>query len=148
MEEAATAREFERAAVHRDRLAAIRSLFERQRVAGGAVGTADLMGVAVEGPDANAQVFQVRDGILAERQSFYLDNQAEREVAEVAEEFIGQYYSASPAIPRTIIVGPYLRDRAAVISEALSERRGSPVEVRAAERGDKRKLRELAERNA
>ena len=148
MDSAAAAQEFERAALHRDRLKAIRSLFERQRVAGGSVGTADLIGVAVEGEDANAQVFQVRDGILAERQSFYLENQGEREPAEVAEEFIGQYYSASPAMPRTIIVGPYLRERAAVIAEALSERRGTPVEVRAAERGDKRRLRELAERNA
>ncbi len=148
MEEAAGAHEFERAALHRDRLKAIRSLFERQRVAGGSVGTADLIGVAAEGADANAQVFQVRDGILAERQSFYLDNQAERDLAEVAEEFIGQYYSASPAMPRTVVVGPYLRDRAEVLAEALSERRGSPVEVRVAERGDKRRLRELAERNA
>ena len=148
MEEAAAAREFERAALHRDRLKAIRSLFERQRVAGGSVGTADLIGVAAEGPDANAQVFQVRDGILAERQSFYLDNQAERDLAEVAEEFIGQYYSASPAMPRTVLVGPYLRERAAVLAEALSERRGAGVEVRVAERGDKRRLRELAERNA
>jgi excinuclease ABC subunit C len=148
MEAAAAAQEFERAALHRDRLKAIRSLFERQRIAGGSVGTADLIGVAVEGPDANAQVFQVRDGILAERQSFYLENQAEREPAEVAEEFIGQYYSASPAVPRTIVVGPYLRERAPVIAEALSERRGAPVEVRVAERGDKRRLRELAERNA
>src|SRR4051794_14473986 len=148
MAEAAAAEEFERAAIYRDRLKAIRSLFERQRVAGGTVGTADLIGVAVEGADANAQVFQVRDGILAERQSFYLDNEGERDLAEVTEEFIGQYYSASPSMPRTIIVGPELRDRAPVISEALSERRGSPVEVRAAERGDKRRLRELAERNA
>src|SRR5262249_36529202 len=45
MEEAAGAEEFERAALHRDRLKAIRSLFERQRVAGGSVGTADLIGV-------------------------------------------------------------------------------------------------------
>ena len=148
MEAAAGAEEFERAALHRDRLKAIRSLFERQRVAGGTVGTADLIGVAVEGADANAQVFQVRDGILAERQSFYLENQAERDIAEVAEEFIGQYYSASPAMPAMIVVGPYLRDRVELLSQALSERRGSLVEVRAAERGDKRRLRELAERNA
>jgi excinuclease ABC subunit C len=148
MEEAAAAREFERAAVHRDRLAAVRSLFERQRVAGGSVGTADLIGVAAEGADANAQVFQVRDGILAERQSFYLDNQGERGLPEVAEEFIGQYYAASPSMPRTMIVGPYLRERAAVLAEAMSERRGATVEVRVAERGDKRRLRELAERNA
>jgi excinuclease ABC subunit C len=148
MEAAAAAREFERAALHRDRLAAIQSLFERQRVAGGSVGTADLIGVAAEGADANAQVFQVRDGILAERQSFYLDNQAERGLAEVAEEFVGQYYSASPAVPRTIVVGPYLGDRVELLAAALSERRGGPVEVRVAERGDKRRLRELAERNA
>ncbi len=148
MQEAADAHQYERAALHRDRLQAIRSLFERQRVAGGSVGTADLIGVAAEGADANAQVFQVRDGILAERQSFYLDNRGERGLAEVAEEFIGQYYSASPAMPRTIVVGPYLRERVGLLSEALSERRGSPVEVRAAERGDKRRLRELAERNA
>ena len=148
MEDAAAAQDFERAAIHRDRLKAIRSLFERQRVAGGTVGTADLIGVAVEGTDANAQVFQVRDGILAERQSFYLENEAERGQAEVAEEFIGQYYSASPAVPKTIVVGPYLRERAALLAAALGEHRGSPVEVRAAERGDKRRLRELAERNA
>jgi excinuclease ABC subunit C len=148
METAAAAREFERAALHRDRLKAIQSLFERQRVAGGSVGTADLIGVAAEGPDANAQVFQVRDGILAERQSFYLDNQAERDLAEVAEEFVGQYYSASPAVPRTIVVGPYLRDRVELLEAALGERRGGAVEVRVAERGDKRRLRELAERNA
>ncbi len=148
MAAAAGAREFERATLHRDRLAAIQSLFERQRVAGGSVGTADLIGVAAEGADANAQVFQVRDGILAERQSFYLDNQAERDLTEVAEEFIGQYYSASPAVPRTIVVGPYLRDRVEVLEAALGERRGGAVEVRVAERGDKRRLRELAERNA
>jgi excinuclease ABC subunit C len=148
MEAAAAEREFERAALHRDRLKAIQSLFERQRVAGGTVGTADLIGVAAEGQDANAQVFQVRDGILAERQSFYLDNQAERDLAEVAEEFVGQYYSASPAMPRTIVVGPYLRERVELLEAALSERRGSAVEVRVAERGDKRRLRELAERNA
>jgi excinuclease ABC subunit C len=148
MDAAAAAHEFERAALHRDRLKAIQSLFERQRVAGGTVGAIDLIGVAVEATDANAQVFQVRDGILAERQSFYLDNQAEREPAEVAEEFIGQYYSASPAVPKTIVVGPYLAGRADLLAEALSERRGAPVEVRVAERGDKRRLRELAERNA
>jgi len=148
MEEAAAALEFERAALHRDRLTAISSLFERQRIAGGTVGTADLIGVATDGTDANAQVFQVRDGILAERQSFYLDNQSERDPVEVAEEFIGQYYSASPSMPRTIVVGPQLRDRAELLEAALSERRGAPVEVRVAERGDKRRLRELAERNA
>ncbi|MGI9557426.1 MAG: excinuclease ABC subunit UvrC [Solirubrobacterales bacterium] len=148
MESAAEAQRFEAAAMFRDRLTAVRSLMERQQVAGESVGTADLIGVATEGEDANAQVFQVRDGVLAERQSFYLDNRAQRDEGEVAEEFIAQYYSASPAVPRLVVVGTELRERVSVLSEALAERRGAPVEVRVAERGDKRRLRELAERNA
>ena len=72
MQEAAADQEFERAAAFRNRLRAVRSLFERQRVANEAVGTLDVIAVAVDGTDANAQVFQVRDGVLADRQSFYL----------------------------------------------------------------------------
>jgi excinuclease ABC subunit C len=148
MSEAANAEEFERAAIYRDRLEAVRSLMQRRSVAGESLETADLIAVAVEGSGANAQVFQVRDGVLAERHGFYLANEAERGEAEVAEEFIAQYYSAVPAVPRLVVVGPALRDRVNLLAEALSSRRGGPVEVRVAERGDKRRLRELAERNA
>jgi excinuclease ABC subunit C len=148
MKGAAAAEEFERAAVYRDRLAAVRSLMERQRVAGEALRTADVIAVAVEGRDANAQVFQVRDGVLAERQSFYLTNEGERGEGEVTEEFLAQYYSAVPAIPRLVVVGPAIADRAALLAEALGSRRDGRVEVRVAERGDMRRLRELAERNA
>src|SRR3954451_9136421 len=148
MGEASDAEEFERAAIYRDRLAAVRSLMERQRVAGESLSNADLIAVAVDGRDANAQVFQVRDGVLAERQSFYLANEGERDEDEVTEEFMAQYYSAVPAIPRLVVVGPAVKGRATLLTEALSARRGSPVEVRVAERGDKRRLRELAERNA
>ena len=49
--------------------------------------------------DANAQVFQVRDGVLSDRQSFYLENEAERDEAEVAEEFILQYYAQRDVDP-------------------------------------------------
>ena len=148
MKEASEAEEYERAAVLRDRLDAVRSLFERQRVAGEGIGTADLIGVAVDGADANAQVFQVRDGILAERQGFYLDNRAGSGEAEVTEQFLAQYYSAAPAVPGLVVVGAAMRDRTDLLADALTSRRAAPVEVRVAERGDKRRLRELAERNA
>ena len=148
MAEAAAAEEFERAAVFRDRLEAVRSLMERRSVAGESLDSADLIAVAVEGAEANAQVFQVRDGVLAERHGFYLANEAGGDEAEVTEEFLAQYYSAAPSIPRLIVVGPALSERAEVLAEALSSRRGGPVEVRVAERGSKRRLRELAERNA
>ncbi len=148
MAEASAAEEYERAATYRDRLEAVRTLMQRRSVAGESLETADLIAVAVEGTGANAQVFQVRDGVLAERQGFYLSNEGERGEAEVAEEFIAQYYSAVPAVPRLVVVGPALAERVDVLAEALSVRRGGAVEVRVAERGDKRRLRELAERNA
>lgn len=149
MKEAAAVQDFETAAVFRDRLASVQSLFERQRISGTKVGTADLIGVAVEGTDANAQVFQVRDGILAERQSFYLENPAGRDIDEVAAEFIEQYYGASPAVPKRVVLGPYMSGKVAEVETFLSDRRGGAgVEVRIAERGDSRRLREMAERNA
>ncbi len=148
MAEAAAEEEFERAAVLRDRLAAVRSLMERRSVAGESLDSADLIAVAVEGTEANAQVFQVRDGVLAERHGFYLANEAERDEGEVTEEFLAQYYSAAPVVPRLVVAGPALSERAPLVAEALAARRGGPVEVRVAERGSKRRLRELAERNA
>ena len=103
-EAAADAQEYEQAALERNRLRAVRSLLERQRVANESVGTLDVVAVAVDGTDANAQVFQVRDGVLSDRQSFYLENAVEREAGEVAEEFLLQYYGDQMAIPPQIIV--------------------------------------------
>ena len=147
MQEAARAQEFEAAASYRNRLKSVQTLLERQRISNAAVGTVDVVAVAVDGRHANAQVFQVRDGVLAGRQSFYLDNPGERNEGEVAEEFVVQYYATSPAIPPQVIV-PVELERVEVLAEALADRRGTHVGVRHAERGDKRRIFELAQRNA
>jgi len=147
MKLAAEDQEFEVAAQLRNRLRAVRSLLERQRITNEAVGTLDAIAVAAEETDANAQVFQVRDGVLADRQSFYLENAAARDEAEVLEEFVLQYYASALSIPPQVIVSRHT-ERTEVLEEALAERRGAPVEVRPAERGDKRRIFELAERNA
>jgi excinuclease ABC subunit C len=147
MQAAAEEQEFEQAAVYRNRLKAVRSLLERQRISNEAVGTLDAIAVATEGTDANAQVFQVRDGVLADRQSFYLENAARRDEGEVAEEFVLQYYASALGIPPQVIVSREVQEMG-TLAQALTERRGGPVEVRHAERGDKRRILELAERNA
>src|SRR4029077_10215825 len=108
MLEAAAAEEFEQATLERNRLQAVRSLLERRRVTGDSVGTFDAIAAALDGQDANAQVFQVRDGVLSDRQSFYLSNETERGLAEVAEEFILQYYAGHMSIPSLLIVQPEL----------------------------------------
>ncbi len=147
MQEASAEQRFEDAARERNRLRAVRSLLERQRVANEAVGTLDAIAVAVAETEANAQVFQVRDGVLSDRQSFYLDNEAGGGIAEVAEAFILQYYASAMMVPPLLVVQRELGSPPA-LAQALSERRGAPVEIRAAERGDKRRILELAERNA
>jgi excinuclease ABC subunit C len=151
MREAAADQRFEDAARERNRLRAVHSLLERQRVANEAVGTLDAIAVAVQDGEANAQVFQIRDGVLSDRQSFYLDNAAGGGIVEVAEAFILQYYASAMMVPPLLIVqrelgSPPTPDPA--LAQALSERRGGTVEIRAAERGDKRRILELAERNA
>jgi excinuclease ABC subunit C len=147
MKDASAVQEYEQAAVEHNRLRAVRSLLERQRVANENVGTVDCVAIAVEGTDANAQVFQIRDGVLSDRQSFYLENLTESGIGEVAREFVLQYYAGAIAIPPQIVVQGGFEDAEATAG-ALSERRGSKVEVRLAERGDKRRLLDLAERNA
>ena len=150
MRAAAAAEEFEQATLERNRLRAVHSLLERRRVANESVGTFDAVAIAVDGREANAQVFQVRDGVLSDRQSFYLANETERDVAEVAEEFMLQFYASHISIPPLLIVQRELvrAEVDAALTEALAQRRGGPVELRAAERGEKRRILELAERNA
>jgi excinuclease ABC subunit C len=147
MREASDEQRFEDAARERNRLRAVRSLLERQRVANETVGTLDAIAVAVGEGEANAQVFQVRDGVLSDRQSFYLDNEAGGDIAEVAEAFILQYYASAMMIPPLLVVQRELGSPDA-LAQALSDRRDGHVEIRAAERGDKRRILELAERNA
>jgi excinuclease ABC subunit C len=147
MREAADREEFEQATVERNRLQAVRSLLERRRVTGDSMGTFDAVAVALDGREANAQVFQVRDGVLSDRQSFYLSNETERDAGEVAEEFMLQYYGGGISIPALLVAQREVAERAA-LADALASRRGGPVELRAAERGEKRRILELAERNA
>ena len=150
MRGAAAAEEFEQATLERNRLRAVHSLLERRRVANASAGTFDAVAVAIDGRDANAQVFQIRDGVLTDRQSFYLSNETERGVGDVAEEFMLQYYAGHLSIPALIVVQRELASGVEVepLAGALASRRDGPVEIRAAERGEKRRMLELAERNA
>jgi excinuclease ABC subunit C len=144
---AAERKQYERAAVLRDRLSAVRHLMERQSATSGTVGTADVLGIALSDGTANVQVLQVRDGVLQNRQSFFLVAGAEREADHVLEQFALEYYAMALAIPPLVVVPRGTGDLSA-LEALLAERRGAGVELRAPERGEKRKLSELAARNA
>src|ERR671937_328505 len=74
MREAAADERFEEAARYRNRLFSIRHLAERQAADKRAVGTVDVIGIAIEGDRAAVQVFPLRDGRLIDRYSFHLEN--------------------------------------------------------------------------
>lgn len=151
MRDAAARKEYEEAALYRNRIHAVKRSIDRNRLDSASLGMVDLVGIAVDGAVANAQVFQVRDGVLADRQSFHLTNDGERDVNEVAEEFLTQYYTSGGAVPPQVIVSRELEEQSQLlgaISTMLHERRGAKVEIRSAERGEKRRMFELAERNA
>lgn len=151
MQEAAAAREYEEAALYRNRIAAVKQTIDRNRLDSTSMGMVDLVAVATTGDEANAQVFQVRDGILADRKSFHLDNPSEAPLTSVTEDFIAQYYTSGGAVPPQVIVARDFErevEDLGAVRDLLSSRRGAGVELRSAERGEKRKLHELAERNA
>jgi excinuclease ABC subunit C len=147
MREAAAEERFEDAARYRNRLHAIERLSERQAVERPAAGSFDVIGIAVSPERAAVQVFPLREGRMVDRYSFHLENAAGEEIGEVLEQFCLEYYGVAPSIPQQLVVPRGAGDTAA-LEAFLADRRGARVEVRAPERGEKRRLQELAQQNA
>ncbi|MBN1319489.1 MAG: excinuclease ABC subunit UvrC [Thermoleophilia bacterium] len=147
MQEAAERQDFESAAAFRDRLEALRHVLERQQIESSALGSADIAGLALDEWGANVQLFITRDGKLADRRSLTFVNVAGVGEQEVFERFVAEYYGSAPVVPAELIV-PRRVKQTEKLSFFLEGLRGTKVEVRQAERGDKRRLQELATRNA
>jgi excinuclease ABC subunit C len=147
MHEAAGEERFEEAARYRNRLRSVQHLAERQAADRRSVGTIDVIGLASEGDRAVVQVFPLRDGKLIDRYSFHLENVGGQDVPTVLESFFLEYYGSAPSVPPEIVVPREAGDTSA-LEGFLSERRGSRVVVRSPERGEKRRLQELAAENA
>ncbi len=147
MQAAAAEERFEDAARYRNRLFAVQHLVERQAVERHSVGTVDVIGFAVEEDRAVVQIFPLRGGKMIDRHSFHLENVGGQDVTTVLEAFCLEYYGSTPSVPPQIVVPRDAGDLSA-LAELLSERRGARVEVRSAERGEKRRLQRLADENA
>jgi len=147
MESAAEALEFERAAALRDRLTAIDRTLDRQEVHAYKGDDFDVLAASIAEGDAVVQLFRVRDGTIVGRDHFALEGSEGAGPAEVIASFLRQHYSAATMLPPEIVTPAALPD--AVSLEAfLTERRGGPARLHVPQRGKKRHLAELAERNA
>ena len=147
MQDAARDERFEDAARYRNRLFAVQHLVERQSVERHSVGNVDVIGFAAVDDRAVVQIFPLRGGKMVDRHSFHLENVGGQDVTTVLEAFGLEYYGSAPSVPPQIVV-PRAAEDLSALAEFLSEKRGARVEVRIAERGEKRRLQELADENA
>ena len=147
MREAAAGERFEEAARYRNRLNSIRHLAERQATEQRAVGTVDVIGLAIEGDCAAVQIFPLRDGKMIDRYGFHLENVVEDDPLDSAGGLRRRVLRLGAECPASG-ARPGGHDRHGGAAEFLSQRRGSRVEARAPARGEKRRLVELAVENA
>ena len=145
MESAAEELRFEAAARLRDRLRAVESLGNRQRVIATAFADTDAVGF-FRGGKTGFAVLHYSDGSLAGKDFELMDEPLEED-DEAVSRLLLQYYSARGLLPKTVLVPLELDDREE-LERALSECAGHSVRIEAPKRGDKAALTETACINA
>ncbi|MGH2500549.1 MAG: excinuclease ABC subunit UvrC [Candidatus Limnocylindria bacterium] len=147
MDRAAEALDYERAAALRDQLTAMDRTLDRQDVHAYRGDDLDVLGAAVEQGDAAVQLLRVRAGTVVGRDHFFLEGTEGAAPAEVLASFVRQHYAAATDLPPEIATPVALPDADAFAAFA-AERRGGRVRLHVPRRGKKRKLADLAARNA
>jgi len=148
MAEESEAMRYEAAARIRDRLQAIETMAQRQKMLALGRFDQDLFGLARVDGQATVTVFSVREGKLSGSENFDLVGLgAEQTEADALNAFVSQYYASATHIPKEVFVPEPLPDTA-VIEQWLSERRGSHVSLRVPLRGRQRELLAQAAANA
>lgn len=147
MRRAAEEMDFEAAANYRDLLFDVQKIAEKQKVTDSGLEDRDIIALAIEGGDAVAQVFFVREGRLIGRDHFHLAVADGDTPTQVLTEFVKQFYSGTPFVPRELFL-PFDIEERELIEGWLGSRRGQKVALCVPKKGEKHKLVELAERNA
>ena len=146
MNAASRSMEYEKAAVYRDRITAVKALAERQRAAQSKSNRYDVFGIAQEGGDSLVYALFVHNGDIIGTQSYPLPEHDEPET-EVLESFIKQFYIETPDIPHEVIVQTELEDTDA-LEGWFKELSGHGVHIFCPQRGDKKALVTMAHTNA
>ena len=146
MEAAASRREYEEAAVYRDKLRALQKVAQRQTVVSTNPIDRDVFGLAVTEEGSFIQVLQIRRGKLIGKEGFLFTDLVS-ETEEFLRSFLLQYYDELDYIPKEVILPALLSDQAAVTAW-LSERKQQKVELIHPKRGEKFQLLRMAQENA
>ena len=147
MREAAEQLNFERAAILRDQLSAVQRVTEQQLTADSTESEIDAFGIAVDGDEAVVQVLFIRGQKMTGSDHFSLAGVKDEPLETVLASFLRQYYEGAVQVPRLVLI-PNTVDQIELLNGLLAEKRGSAVEIRHAQRGEKRRLVEMATENA
>jgi excinuclease ABC subunit C len=149
MKAAASDLEFEKAARIRDRLVAVRKAVEKQQMVADKNEDVDVVGIADDELEASVQVFFVRKGRVVGRKGFVLDKVEELTPGKLVDRILEALYGDEPptGMPKQVLV-PFEAEDVGTYEEWLSFMRGSKVQIRVPQRGDKRALLETVTRNA
>lgn len=147
MAQAAEELDFERAGRIKRRLEVISGLDDRQQVVFPSSVDIDVVGFFREETIAGACVFCVREGRVVRSCEFILDKGLDVSVEELTEGFLKRYYDETADIPSEVDVAVELAD-AELLGTWLAEKRGRVCRLHHPQRGEKRHLLDMCERNA
>ncbi|MDX6578051.1 MAG: excinuclease subunit, partial [Blastocatellia bacterium] len=148
MEHASADLRYELAAKYRDLRKTVIKLSEQQKMATTGETDLDIFGYYREGERLALQLFTMRDGDIVGRREFFWEDlpAGDFNPAEFLSEVLAQYYS-SDYVPREVHVPIEFNDRE-LLEKALRERKGRRVHILAPQRGEKRDMIDLVEKNA
>ncbi len=147
MYDASDALDFEKAARLRDDLTALNKALEKQAVVLGDGTDADVVALAEDPLEVAVQIFHVRGGRIRGQRGWVADRSDDGETSDLVEQFLLQTYGDGDNIPREVLV-PVPPSDVETLELLLSELRGSRVQIRVPQRGDKKTLLETVARNA
>jgi excinuclease ABC subunit C len=148
MKQASAELHYEQAARMRDRLQAIHTVVERQKIISSTRTDSDVIALARQNGDACVQVFIIRSGKLIGREHFVLEGTRDTEEAEVLRQFLVQFYDEAAFIPAEVLL-PTEVEEARIVEEWMRSRRGGEkVRITVPHSGVDRELVAMAAENA
>ena len=148
MYEASDNNDFETAAKYRDQMEALKEVTRQQKVMSASTKDQDIMAVEQgEEDQACVQLLLVRNGRLMGQEHFILEGVAEENIEQIMGSFLQQYYEQAPQIPDEVLLNTEI-DSAELLAERLRQKKGRKVKVQKPVQGEKKRLIEMAARNA
>lgn len=139
--------EFEKAAEVRDTIESIKILNQKQIIENLHIDDRDVIGFARGIRECIMQIFFIRGGKITGREHFMLEECEDVEDKELMTQFVQQFYSGTPFIPKEVILQCEIDDFD-LISQWLSEQKGQRVNVLVPQKGERKSLVLMAQNNA